>query len=236
MSIGDAQTWPSPPEVPPAGDDARAAAAYAETLLAAVVAMRAASLAQRPDGVGLVGELERIRQALQARDPRTIRRQAGMLGRLLGSDVERQAQAEMFEQQLGVTLLRAGHQAQRLEREVARQATQPGLLDDAAAMLERWIAAAELHAARPAWSGRLDHLRRLALLWRGEAAQEQLLQAQMQELLARYLRIRDVLLPAWRQAALAGQANDGAQGLMRAGEVHDGIAAEIAAMQARLPR
>ena len=68
----------------------------------------------------------------------------------------------------------------------------------------------------------------------GDAAARAALVARVGPLLQRFARIHDVLLPAWRQAALAAQA---ATGAVRAGQVaalHAQIDDEVAAAQARL--
>jgi fused signal recognition particle receptor len=113
--------------------------------------------------------------------------------------------------------------------------------EQAAIALEQWIdagclqlpslSATEQHAV---FAQRLDHLRRLAALQRSEAVQWQLLQAQDDALLARFRRIADVLLPAWKQAALARQAQDQAQRNQQAAQLQAQIAAEVASAQARL--
>ncbi|NQE98068.1 hypothetical protein, partial [Escherichia coli] len=111
----------------------------------------------------------------------------------------------------------------------------------AAAALDAWVELAAVRlasldtAGQAALSQRLDHLRRLATLRRLEAGQWQLLQDQDNVLLQRFARIHDVLLPAWRQAAAAGQAAAGATLAAKAATLHAQIDDEVAAAQARLP-
>ncbi|MBD7921519.1 hypothetical protein H9658_06125 [Xanthomonas sp. Sa3BUA13] len=218
--------------------DAQAAAGYAAPLLDAV----GQTLAQRdttPDsGAALVRELEHIQQALQARDPHRIRRASGVLGRLLGRDLEAQAEAETLSSQLGVVLLRADQQALGLQQRLDDHGAMAAAADAGVAALERWIAAAPVPVSgtqlTEAWSRRLDHLQRVAAAWQLEAAQWRLLQQQGNELLQRYRHIREVLLPAWRQAESAVQAAHGAAHATRAAQAQQRILAEVQAMRARL--
>jgi fused signal recognition particle receptor len=132
----------------------------------------------------------------------------------------RREQAQHLQQQLRAMAI-AGHSA-------------------AAAALDAWVELAACGCAldtagQAALSQRLDHLRRLATLRRLEAGQWQLLQDQDNVLLQRFARIHDVLLPAWRQAAAAGQAAAGATLAAKAATLHAQIDDEVAAAQARLP-
>lgn len=237
MSADAADTLPEPPASPPDADDAQAAAGYAAPLLEAVGRTLARRDAAVDAGAALVLELERIQQALQARDPRRIRRASGVLGRLFGRDLEAQAEAETLHSQLGVVLLRAEQHAAGLQQRVGGDGAMAAAADAGVAALERWIAAAAPAGAAElaeAWRRRLDHLHRVAAAWRLEAAQWRLLQRQGEDLLQRYRQIRDVLLPAWRQAAMGVQAADGALQAGRAERAQQRILAEVQAMRARL--
>ncbi|WP_318241182.1 hypothetical protein [Xanthomonas bonasiae] len=238
MSADIVPALPQPPASPLEMGDAQAAAGYAAPLLDAV----GQTLAQRdttPDsGAALVRELEHIQQALQARDPHRIRRASGVLGRLLGRDLEAQAEAETLSSQLGVVLLRADQQALGLQQRLDDHGAMAAAADAGVAALERWIAAAPVPVSgtqlTEAWSRRLDHLQRVAAAWQLEAAQWRLLQQQGNELLQRYRHIREVLLPAWRQAESAVQAAHGAAHATRAAQAQQRILAEVQAMRARL--
>ncbi|MDR6671957.1 hypothetical protein [Xanthomonas sp. 1678] len=235
---------PEPPAAPHAVGDAQAAAGYAAPLLDAVARALAVQVAGSDAGAALVRELEQIQQALQALDPQRIRRDSGVLGRLFGRDLERQAEAETLHAQLGVVLLRADQHATRLQLAIDAHAAMADLAEAGMAALERWIGAAAAPASAAAaagaaalgeaWSRRLDHLRRVVATWQLEAAQWRLLEQQGRELSQRYRHIRDVLLPAWRQAASAVQAAHGAQHATRAGQAQQHILAEVQAMRARL--
>ncbi|EVT73250.1 cell division protein FtsY [Stenotrophomonas maltophilia 5BA-I-2] len=223
----------------PARADVATLAAYGSHLLQ--VLAEPAPLQAGAEGEGLVAALARIALALQASDPARLRRQESWWGRLLGRDVERQAQAQGLQAQLGVLALQAREQAQGLAQRVQQRARAIIDNDAAAAALEVWatFGAAQLAtlqgAAQVALAPRVDHLQRLATLRRIESGQWRLLQEQDEALLQRFVRIHDVLLPAWRQAALARQALAQAAQAEQAATLQAQIDDEVAAAQARLP-
>ena len=223
----------------PARADVATLAAYGSHLLQ--VLAEPAPLQAGAEGEGLVAALARIALALQASDPARLRRQESWWGRLLGRDVERQAQAQGLQAQLGVLALQAREQAQGLAQRVQQRARAIIDNDAAAAGLEAWatFGAAQLAtlqgAAQVALAPRVDHLQRLATLRRIESGQWRLLQEQDEALLQRFVRIHDVLLPAWRQAALARQALAQAAQAEQAATLQAQIDDEVAAAQARLP-
>ncbi|WP_171957233.1 hypothetical protein [Stenotrophomonas maltophilia] len=230
---------PLPPPMLPDTVDVAALADYGAPLLQAL-ARRETPLP--PDaGERLVAALARIALALQAGNPAQIRQQEGWWGRLLGRDVAREAEGHALQSQLGVLALQAREQAQHLQQHMQLRAMAIVEHSAAAAALDGWaeLAASRLttldSAGQAALSHRLDHLRRLASLRRLEAGQWQLLQDQDNMLLQRFARIHDVLLPAWRQAAMAGQAAAGAALAGKAATLHAQIDDEVAAAQARLP-
>lgn len=192
-------------------------------------------------GEGLVAALARIAQALQAGNPARLRQQQSWWGRLLGRDVALEAEGCALRSQLGVLALQAREQAQHLQQHMQLRAAAIVDHSEAATALEAWaeLAASRLasldSAGQNALSQRLDHLRRLATLRRLEAGQWQLLQDQDSVLLQRFARIHDVLLPAWRQAALADQTVIAAALAGKAATLHAQIDDEVAAAQARLP-
>ncbi|XFC39916.1 hypothetical protein ACEF39_002957 [Stenotrophomonas indicatrix] len=222
----------------PAYADVAALAAYGSPLLQLLA--EPTPLQADAGGEGLVAALARIALALQASDPARLRRQESWWGRLLGRDVARQAQAQELQAQLGVLVLQAREQAQGLAQRVQQRAQTIIDNDAAAAALEAWatFGAAQLAslkgAAQTALAPRVGHLQRLATLRRIESGQWQLLQEQDEALLQRFIRIHDVLLPAWRQAALAGQAQAQAAQAAHATTLQAQIDDEVAAAQARL--
>ncbi|MDI9274463.1 hypothetical protein [Stenotrophomonas sp. PFBMAA-4] len=232
----DAAPLPTP-QRPDTADVARLAD-YGAPLLQALAARDVALPATTGDG--LVEALARIALALQAADPARLRRQESWWGRLLGRDVEREAAGRGLQSQLGVLALQAREQAQQLQQHMAVRATAISATGQAAEALQAWAdaAAADVPALQGAGqevlAARIDHLQRLAALRRIEAGQWQLLQQQDEVLLQRFARIHDVLLPAWRQAALAAQAATGAVRAGQAATLHAQIDDEVAAAQARL--
>ena len=191
-------------------------------------------------GAGLVEALARIALAVQAAEPERLRRQEGWWGRLLGRDIEREAEARALQARLGVLSLRAREQAGVLREAAAERGRAIAAAEDAARALEAWADAGtawlpgQEPAAQAALAPRVDHLRRLAALRRVEAGQWRLLQAQDDALLQRFSRIHDVLLPAWRQAVLARQAQVQAGVAGQAAMLQARIDDEVAAAQARL--
>ncbi|MBA0447053.1 hypothetical protein [Stenotrophomonas maltophilia] len=230
---------PLPLPILPDTVDVAVLADYGAPLLQAL-AQRAAPLPPVA-GEGLVAALARIALALQAGSPAQIQRQEGWWGRLLGRDVDREAEGRALQSQLGVLALQAREQALHLQQFQQLRALAIVERSEAATALDAWaeLGASQLAqcdvAGEAALSERLDHLRRLAALHRVEAGQWQLLQDQDTVLLQRFARIHDVLLPAWRQAALADQTAAGAALAGKAATLHAQIDDEVAAAQARLP-
>lgn len=230
---------PSPPDRSVPLDDPVAVAHFGHEVLAAAERLIgppvAATAAQR-----LVAEMDGIRQALQAADVAAIRRSVGLIGRLLGRDVELQERAEQLAEQLDICLLRADADMRSLHGELMAQQRQAARVQVAVTAIEQWADAgaatppAQEESIRHALQRRLQHLRGVAGLRRTEAGQLQLLHAQGLELIERYQRIRDVLLPLWRQQALATRAARMPARLQQAADCQARILDEVKAMQARL--
>ncbi|UUS14398.1 toxic anion resistance protein [Stenotrophomonas sp. CD2] len=96
-------------------------------------------------GEGLVAALARIALALQADNPTRIRQQESWWGRLLGRDVDREAEGRALQSQLGVLALRAREQAQHLQQHVQLRAMAIAEHSAAATALDAW---AELATSR----------------------------------------------------------------------------------------
>lgn len=247
MSRDDAQMggFPLPADVPLDVTDTLAVARYGSELLQAIE-HAAVGTFDREGAAALVTELGDIHQALLAMEPAVLRRQAGLLGRLLGRDVEAQARAEALLQRLDTGLLRADAAAARLQHEVAQRGTAATQLRQAALAIQQWAQAGEplwqqlsADAGSPqtavmALRRRLDHLHRLAALRTMEAGQLQLLQAQAIELLEHYQRVREVLIPTWQQQLRVSPSTAAAMQLRQLGDSQARILAELEAMQARL--
>lgn len=230
---------PTPPQPALQADDALAVASYGAGLLSAVEQLLGTAQAGTA-AARLVAEMDNIRQAMSAADGRQIRRSVGLLGRLLGRDVEAQSRAEQLAGQLDVCLLRADGCVQALQQELSVHLQQITQVQAAVAAIDDWAAAGEAipapadTLAQAALQRRLQHLRGLARLRHTEAEQVRLLRAQGTELIERYQRIRDVLLPLWRQQSLAARAADRQAQLQQAAEAQARILDEVTAMQARL--
>ncbi len=230
---------PVPPQPALAADDPLAVAGYGSELLVAVERLIGPPVVAGAASA-LVLEMDNIRLAMQARDGRQIRRSVGLLGRLLGRDVEAQVQAEQLAGQLDVCLLRADGQVQALRQELAHYLRQVASVELAVAAIDDWAVAGESatapvdSVAQAALQRRLLHLRGLARLRQTEAEQLRLLHGQGAELIERYQRIRDVLLPLWRQQVLAERAAQMPGTLAQAADAQARILDEVTAMQARL--
>lgn len=230
---------PPPPDRSRQVDDPLEAAGFGHEVLAAAERLigppQQATAAQR-----LVDEMANIQLALQATDVAALRRSAGLIGRLLGRDVEAQERAEQLAEQLDICLLRADAELRGLQRDMVAQQRQAARVDVAVTAIEQWADAGEAmpaptrEAVQLTLQRRLQHLRGVARLRQIEADQLHLLHAQGLELSERYQRIRDVLLPVWRQQALAVRAAQMPARLQQAADSQARILDEVAAMQARL--
>lgn len=109
-----------------------------------VLAQRAARLPPVA-GEGLVAALARIALALQAANPAQIRRQEGWWGRLLGRDVDREAQGHALQSQLGVLALQAREQAQHLQQHQQQRALAIVERAEAATALDAWVEIGRAH-------------------------------------------------------------------------------------------
>ncbi|WP_137191721.1 hypothetical protein [Stenotrophomonas rhizophila] len=239
-------TAPSLPALPapPAtiGADAAVLSRYGEVLLQALTSHASGGGTYEDDPRSdLVEALSQLALALQAGNPARLRRQTSWWGRLLGRDVERQADADALQAQCGVLLLKAQAHA-RLLGTVVEASTQAVAVDlHAAQALEQWADAgtalgADLPAdAQSTLQQRVTHLRTLASLKRVQAGQTQLLQAQDTALLDHVQRIAAVLMPAWQQAVRASSTQSHARQNDQAAQLLGQIRAEVATAQARLP-
>lgn len=230
---------PKPPDRSMRLDDPTQVAGFGREVLAAVERLIGPAVVAT-SAQQLVEEMDNIRLALQATDVAAIRRSAGLIGRLLGRDVEAQERAQQLAEQLDICLLRADANARGLEQEQLAGQRQAARVDVAVTAIEQWAEAGEAMppaqdaSVRLSLQRRLQHLRAVAQLRQAEAVQLRLLHAQGAELIARYQRIRDVLLPVWRQQALAVAASQMPERLQKAADCQSLILDEVKAMQARL--
>lgn len=231
--------------------DALAVLRYGEDALDEELEARMAAALDHADAAALVARLDELRRALQADDRRSARRGIGLLGRLLGRDVLAESEAAALRTRMGTLVLAADRSAAALE---ARAAVHQRLQDEAAAAIaglgaaiaraRDWLAAHPLDGTSAGPQGplppraglerRLDQLATVQATRELGMRQLALLHAQDLELLARYRRIRDVLLPAWRQQALAGAGATGRHRAAAAARAWAAIESEVDAMAARL--
>ncbi len=231
--------------------DPLAVLAYGHEALDASLEPRLAEALGHADAAALVARLDELRLALQAGDPRRIRRGTGLVGRLLGRDVLAEHEAEALRARIGVLVANADRSAQGLEALAVRQqrlrdelAGALARLDAVIAPVRQWLGAnpgrsqdddgALPDHPRERLQRRLDHLATVRASWDIGAGQLDLLRGQNLDLLARYRRVRDVLLPAWRQQALADAAVAGAGRAAAAADAQAAIASEVAAMAGTL--
>lgn len=239
-------------------DDALAVLRYGAEALDDELEVRMADALDHGDAAALVARLDELRRALQAGDPRRLRRGIGLLGRLTGRDVLAEADATALRARLGTLVASADRCAAALEARTLLQRRLQGDVAAAIATIEAVIARARawldaypdagLAAPSIAPAGaaaftqppRERLLRRLDQLATVQAARDiglrqlGLLHDQNLELLARYQRIRDVLLPAWRQQALAEAGASGRRHADAAARAYADIEAEVTTMAAKL--
>lgn len=235
-------------------DDTLAVLRYGQDALDDGLEARMTAALDHVDAAALVARLEDLRRALQAHDPRSARRGVGLVGRLLGRDVLAESEAVALRTRLGILVAAADRSAAALE---ARGILQKRLQFEAAAAIasldstinraRTWLdadpdagattGAAPTHAIAPPRANlerRLDQLATVQATRQLGMHQLELLHAQDLELLARYRRIRDVLLPAWRQQALAEAGASGRRRVADAAEAWAAIASEVDAMAGKL--
>lgn len=224
-------------------DDALAVVDYGSDAVDAALDARLTDGLADTGAATLVARLRDLHRAMQAGRPREIRRGTGLIGRLLGRDVEAEADAAALQQRLGVLIADADRSAGALRANATRQQALQDELSQGIARIARTIKAARdwlgdgtvaTHPARERLERRLGQLATVQATWELGTRQLQLLHEQHIDLLARYQRIRDVLLPAWRQGLLAGAAATGATHATAAAEAQAAIESEVAAMAAKL--
>ncbi|TDK19560.1 hypothetical protein E2F46_16665 [Luteimonas aestuarii] len=231
-------------------DDPLAVVGYGGDAVDAALDARLTDALDGSAAAALVARLQTLQRALQAGKPREIRRGTGLIGRLLGRDVEAEAEARALQQRLGVLMTDTDRGAAALRTRVAaHHALQETLAGSIARIADRhraardWLDANPLAGAdapagglapRARLEDRLAHLRTVQSTWELGARQLQLLHQQHLDLLARYQRIRDVLLPVWQQHALALASTTGAAQAATAADAQAAIESEVAAMAAKL--
>jgi hypothetical protein len=230
-------------------DDAMAIVAYGADALDEGLDARL-SAALHPDAAAsLVAQLDQLRRAIQGDAARAARRGAGLLGRLWGRDVRAEADAAQLREQVGVLLLRAGDAAGSLARNAAELDAVTDALRHAIERIDLRIGQARdwldanpqdglargpVVSPRERLEQRLAQLATVRQAWSLGLTQASLVREQLLGLLARHQRIRDVLVPTWRQHALGGAAAAGSRQAAIAARAQADIEAEVAAMAGTL--
>lgn len=255
MKAGDDQravcrTAPTPEAKAPVDfDNALAVLRFGAEVVDTGIDDRLAAALSPTDAEGLVARLDALRRALEAGNPRA-RRRPGLVARLIGRDVLDEAEDVALRERVGVLLLDADRSADALVTLAAAQEALYGDLGLALAALaarvaegHEWLArhpdagvapAPGPTPARVRFERRLQQLDTVHAAWGIARAQLAQVRDQTLDLLARHRRIRDVLLPAWRQQALGGIAGGGVRRARLAASAHAAIASEVEAMTAKL--
>lgn len=225
-------------------DDALAVVGYGSDAVDAALEARLDTALADSGAAALAACLHDLHRAMQAGKPREIRRGTGLIGRLLGRDVVAEAEADGLRQRLGVLLADADRSADHVRTHaVSQQSVHDALaqgierIEGAIRSARGWLdgdVARAAHPARGALERRLGQLATVQASWQVGMQQLQFLHRQQLELLARYQRIRDVLLPVWRQGALAEAGSTAARQASAATEAQLAIESEVAAMAATL--
>lgn len=230
-------------------EDALAVVGYGAAALDQALEARLADALDHAPAAALVMRLEELRRAMLADDPRASRRGIGLIGRLMGRDVHAETEAAQLRDRLGVLLAQADREAGALRDRVVMQKALQSEVRQAVARIDATIATArgwlDAHPDAGATQGivasprqrlqqRLQQLDTVQASWSIGADQLALLRDQSLELLARYQRIRDVLLPAWRQHALGNAALAGGRRALAAADAQAAIESEVAAMAGTL--
>ena len=230
--------------------DALAVVGFAGEVVDGAIDARVATALDATAAAALVAGLDDLRRAMAAGGRDAARGVRGLFARLAGRDVHAEAEAARLRERTGVLLLAADRAADAVAAQAAAQEALHRDLGDALATLDArlgdaraWLAAhpsagldggAPVATPRARFEGRLQQLDTVHAAWTLAQGQLALVRDQQLDLLARYRRIRDVLLPAWRQQALAVAAGTGAAHARAAADAQAAIASEVDAMTARL--
>lgn len=234
-------------------DDALAVVAYGQVSINPELDARLAQAMDSTSAAALVARMDELRRALQADNPRLVRRGVGLLGRLAGRDVEAEAQAQELKSRLVTLIAAADRSAAALSGQVAAQqlahedaAAAATDIDAAIAQARHWLEnnptagttvdAAGLMSPRQRLEQRLHQLAGVRDAHALARHQMQLLRDQNLDLLARYQHIRDTLLPVWRQQAIGQAGRGGSKRAAAAARASAAIASEVDAMAGRLDR
>ena len=206
---------PVPPApVPVDLDDHAAILEYGRDAIDAELDRRIGEAIGQSPLAGMVSALTDIEHALQSNDMDALRRRVGFIGRLIGEDIEQEARGRELKSRMGVLLASAQAHAEALGAHADALAALQARLSQAQRALAARIDAGRAQldvdsqagrcggrtvTARDHFERRLQHLATVSANYRTSAHQLELLKSQVESLLLRHARIRDVLAPALRQ-------------------------------------
>lgn len=162
-----------------------------------------------------VRALDQLERAVSSADAKRAKRAAGWFGRMLGNDIQAQAEGDALRARMGVLLGDARREAERVQAAQAHLATLQDRLD---AMIERIDAdvaagnalldaqpALEQHAESPAerFRRRLAHLAAVAASHRTTREHLRLARTQCERILERHADLHALLGPVWTQHRIA---------------------------------
>lgn len=197
----------------------------------------------------LAAALKGVVDLLSRADPAKVPRKPNWLSRFTGAGLEQKLDYEEARQGVEVMLTKADGLADEARALVARVGAEVATQVDVAGDLDRHIKAGQAYLAanptagvpapgamtfeaspRERFSRRLTNLAALLASHEMGTLQLKLARAQLSDLIERYDEVRQVLVPAWRQHALAvaNRANLDAPALAAANQAHAALSASLA--------
>lgn len=162
-----------------------------------------------------VSALDVLERAVSTADAKRTKRKVGWIGRMLGDDIEAQAEGEALRARMGVLLADARREADRVRASDRRLADLEARFEATIARVEADIATGQgvLAQRAPApdpneapierFRRRLAHLSTLAATHRITREQLRLARAQCAQVLERHAHLHELLGPVWTQHRLS---------------------------------
>ncbi|HEY5849300.1 MAG TPA: hypothetical protein VIT62_00830 [Lysobacter sp.] len=155
----------------------------------------------------LLEQLDAIVSAMDSADPARARRRVGWLGRLIGHDLVAQAQVDPVEQRVRVALSFAQTLAIGLASQLVDLQASAGRLQRQLGLLDATVSDARTSQPEDERSlRRLVHLDLIAASWTTTLAHVAMVRDHARRMMERHEQVRDVLVPLWRQHAIASAA------------------------------
>lgn len=162
-----------------------------------------------------VRAMDQLQRAVSTADAKRTKRAVGWFGRMLGVDIQAQAEGEALRARLGVLLEDARRAAGRVREAVAHLVVLEGRLDAVIARIESDVAAGEAFIDRqsglpedpqsPAerFRRRLVHLAKVAASHRTTREYLRIARSESTRLLERHADLRGLIGPVWSQHRIA---------------------------------